>query len=265
MRKNAATLIAGSIVVAASLSCCGKVPDASSPSNDSAITRSSPGPDFRTVQFSGYEWKVKSSEGRVGPGPNYFSDSLDNVTVDGQGQLHLRITKRNGRWFCAEVISRLSFGYGTYRFYLRSAVNNLNPQVVLGMFTWDDDPAYNHREIDIEMSRWGHASNKDAQFVLQPYTKARNIVRFSISTALQTTTHSFTWKPESVFCQSLAGHYDAPPEPGFIIQQHLFTQGVPRPGEENARINLWLMVGAPPSDGKEQEVIISKFEFVKLQ
>jgi hypothetical protein len=218
----------------------------------------------RTLQYSGYDWIVKSSDRRVGPGPNYFSDSSDNVTVDAQGRLHLRITQRDGRWYCAEVISVQSFGYGTYRFYLDTTMDSLDPQLVLGMFTWNDDPAYYHREIDIEISRWGRADNKNAQFVIQPYTRSQNIVRFQIPAGSQSSVHLFTWKPDNVLCQSLKGQQVTPPEPSFVIQQHTFTQNIPHAGGENARINLWLLAGHPPADGKETEIIIDKFEFVKL-
>src|SRR5262245_21295616 len=74
-----------------------------------------PGP--RTISFSGKTWLVKSSTGKVGPGPNYFSDSTDNVWVDAGGRLHLKITKAKGKWSSAEIVSADSFGYGTYRFY----------------------------------------------------------------------------------------------------------------------------------------------------
>ncbi|HWS99441.1 MAG TPA: glycoside hydrolase family 16 protein [Pyrinomonadaceae bacterium] len=216
----------------------------------------------RRIQFSGYEWVVKSSEGRVGPGPNYFSDGGDNVTVDDRGRLHLRLTERDGRWYCAEVVSARSFGYGTYRFYLDTPAEALDPQAVLGMFTWNDDPAYNHREIDIEVSRWGRADNQNGQFVVQPYTRPTNVVRFQIPAGLRATTHLFTWRPDGVFAQSFKGHAAAP-EPGSVIRQHNFTQGIPRAGGENARINLWLLAGRPPRAG-EQEVVVSKFEFEEL-
>ncbi len=39
-------------------------------------------------------------------------------------------------------------------------------------------------------------------------------------------------------------------------------QDIPYPGDENARINLWLLNGLPPSNGQEVEVVIRKFEFV---
>jgi len=41
------------------------------------VTRPYPGP--RWLSFSGYGWWVKASDGPVGPGPNYFSDSTNNV------------------------------------------------------------------------------------------------------------------------------------------------------------------------------------------
>src|SRR3989442_12920365 len=129
----------------------------------------------RLIDFSGYTWSVKTSTGKVGPGPNYFSDSTSSVWVDAQGRLHMKILKNKGRWYCSEVILQESLGYGTYRFYLDSAVDGLDPSVVLGLFTWNDAPDYNHREIDIEFSRWGSVNNQNAQYVVQPYNLAQNI------------------------------------------------------------------------------------------
>jgi len=126
-------------------------------------------PNVRSISFSGYEWWVKDSPGLVGPGPNYFSDSTNNVCLDVQGRLHLRITNQSNQWQCAEVVTKRTFGYGSYRFELDSAVNEINPSVVLGLFTWSDDPAYSHREIDIECSRWANPGDvNNAQDVGQP-------------------------------------------------------------------------------------------------
>ena len=217
--------------------------------------------EARTIRFSGYEWKVKSSDGRVGPGPNYFSASDDNVAVDAQGRLHLRITNRAGRWSCAEVISQESFGYGVYRFYVDTNVDQLDPRIVLGLFTWSDEPAYHHREIDVEISRWNDANNKNGQFVVQPYTQPENIVRFPIPTGLSGSTHSFTWEPQRVFCQSVKGLSPHQASQEDVIHQHTFTEHIPRAGGENARINLWLIGGRPPINGQETVVIIRQFEF----
>src|SRR5215472_8341247 len=101
-----------------------------------------PGAKPVTLEFSGYSWAVKTSSGTVGPGPNYYSDSPANVWVDDRKRLHLQITKTQGQWRCAEVVCTKSLGYGVYRFYLDSAVERLAPNVVLGLFTWNDRPAF---------------------------------------------------------------------------------------------------------------------------
>jgi hypothetical protein len=207
----------------------------------------------KTLFFSGYTWKVKSSDSLVGTGPNYFSDSSENVWIDEQGQLHLKITKRNEKWYCAEVVSEETFGYGTYRFYLASRIDQLNENVVLGLFTWDDDPAYNHREIDIEFARWGQVTNENAQFVVQPYYRPDNMYRFTIQLNGDNSTHSFDWRNNSITFQSSYGHNESWSYTG---------QDIPPPGKENARINLWLFQGIPPSDGQEVEVVVAKFEFI---
>jgi hypothetical protein len=173
----------------------------------------------------------------------------------------MKITTREGHWDCAEIVSRESFGYGTYRFWLESTVDDLDSRVVLGMFTWSDAADYNHREIDIEISRWGRAVNKNAQVVIQPYSRSKNIARFQIPSGLGTSTHMFSWGPTSVFCQSLKGFNTVAGDTSSVIQQHTFTEGVPVAGGENARVNLWLFGGQPPTDGNNTEIIISKFEF----
>jgi hypothetical protein len=147
-----------------------------------------------TVLWGGRTWTVKSSQSRVGPGPNYFSASSDNVWVDSLDRLHLKITYRNGRWNCAEVIRAASFGYGAYTFEVATAVDDLDPNVVLGLFTWSDKGAFNHREIDVEIARWGNPSDPtNAQYVVQPYNLAGHLQRFTASGAAPTI-HGFTWR-----------------------------------------------------------------------
>lgn len=215
----------------------------------------------RQITFSGYVWSVKTSKGKVGPGPNYFSDSTQNVWVDTSGRLHMKITKVRAHWNCSEVILLNSLNYGTYRFYLDTPVDNLDPFVVLGLFTWSDNPAYNHREIDIEFSRWGSANNQNAQYVVQPYTVSQNIHRFNWPSGVTQSMHSFDWRSTQIAAQSQRG-FAVPPASIDILQQWNFTSGIPVPGDESPHINLWLSGGHPPSNAKEVEIIINKFEFV---
>ena len=213
----------------------------------------------RTISFSGITWTVKSSAGDLwGPGPNNFSDAQNNVWVDAAGNLHLKITYENGVWKCAEVIAQQSFGYGTYRFTLATDVADLDPNVVLGLFTWNDDAAFNHREIDIEFSRWGDALDAtNAQYTVQPYTASANLKRWALSSGYGLTTHEFRWTKNSIVFESKSA--------GNRLLQWNYTRraGIPKPGGENPRINLWLFRGAAPTDGLPVEVIVSKFEYLR--
>lgn len=220
------------------------------------VIRASGGID-RIILFSGYEWTVKKSDIPVGPpdAGNYFSDSADNVWVDSQGRLHMKIARRDGKWWCSEIVCREQLGYGTYRFVLDSDVASLNEQVVLGLFTWDDSPEHAHRKMDIEFSRWGQKSDPNAQYVVQPWNQDGHRYRFSVSPIVGSSRHSFTWHSDRVDFDSAQGET--------TLTSWAFTgPGVPPPGNENARINLWLVGGysVPPSDGRQVEVIVSKFE-----
>jgi hypothetical protein len=227
------------------------------------ITRPYPGP--RWLRFSGYDWWVKSSAGLVGPGPNYFSESTNNVWLDGLGQLHLRITNRSNHWQCAELVSARTFGYGCYRFQLASPADKLNPNAVLGLFTWSDDPAYAYREIDIECSRWGNAADpSNAQFVIQPYNLSGHLTRLTVPANQTNSTLLFTWETNRVSFQSQRGSFSPSPSPANVISNWTYTLTVPPTGDENVRLNLWLMNGAAPTDHQEVEVVISSFQFVPL-
>ena len=227
------------------------------------VTRPSPG--VRWLGFSGYDWWVKTRTGLVGPGPNYFSDSTNNVWLDALGRLHLRITNRSNQWQCAEIVSARTFGYGSYRFQVDSIVDDLDLKAVLGLFTWSDDPAYADREIDVECSRWGNAADtNNAQFVVQPYDTAGHLVRYAVPAGVTDTTHLFTWETNRVSFQSLRGGYSPNPDPTNIISSWLYALTTSQSGDENVRLNLWLFGGSPPAGNAEVEVVIKCFEFVPL-
>ena len=132
----------------------------------------------RTLQFSGYEWIIRSvSSPRGGRNNNY---DTANAWTDSNGHLHLRIAQNAGGWSCAEVKLPRSLGYGTYRFVVRD-VSHLEPAAVLSLFTWDEaDAGQNHREMNIELARWGDPASKNAQYVVQPYYVPANVVRFDL-------------------------------------------------------------------------------------
>lgn len=216
----------------------------------------------RTIRFSGYMWRVKSSVFPVGPGPNIFSDSTENVWVDEQGRLHLRIVARDGRWLCAEVVSTNSFGHGTYVFTLASPVHQLDENVVLGLFTWDDvAPQHHYREVDIEFSRWGEVGGTNAQYVVQPWTTQGNRHRFNIPAEEAVSTHRFTWLPTAAHFFSSRGRL-YPHVPADELHAWSYTSAdVPPAGGENTRMNLWLLDGRAPVNNQSVEIIVESFRF----
>lgn len=208
------------------------------------------------IVWGGLTWDIKTSRAVVGPGPNIFA--RNNVSVDTSGALHLRIAKdTSGAWTCAEIIGPASYGYGTYTFTLGSAVDALDANVVLGLFTWSDKAPYAHRELDIEVARWGNtADTTNAQYVVQPYDVVNHLRRFTVpQTATASSTHRFSWHPGQVTWES----YDA--YGGLIASYEYKGSDVPKPGDERVHLNLWLFNGAAPLNGSAVDVVVRSFSF----
>jgi hypothetical protein len=135
----------------------------------------------------------------------------------------------------------------------------LDPNIVLGMFTWDEfAPHYANREMDIEIGRWGDPAKDNAQFVIQPSL----VHRFNIEPTVLPITHVLDWSFDAAAFQSFYGLTLPPAQRDFIDGWSFLANPVPRPGKENIRINLWLLPGLAPPDENGAEVIIKNFEFV---
>lgn len=209
----------------------------------------------KTVHFSGYDWSVRTiASDRGGTITSY---DPENVWTDESGALHLRVSHNSGKWTCAEVKLTRSLGYGSYRFTVRES-SHLEPAAVLSMFTWDDMAAEeNHRELDIEISRWGDLHKKNAQYVVQPYYVPENVARFSAPSG--TLTHSIVWEPGKASFRTVQGN---PKREGHVVSDHVFTSGVPKPGGETVHLNLYFFGNAAEPLHHPTEAVIEKFEFL---
>jgi hypothetical protein len=138
------------------------------------------------------------------------------------------------------------------------------------MFTWDDlGPEQYHRELDIEIGRWGDPNNKDAQYVVQPEYVAENVFRFVAPAGRLT--HSFRWEPAHMWFRTIRGTA-RPDAPASVVTQREFVSGVPVPGGEAVHINLLYFRlrksdHAPASSmsrplEKDAELIIEKFQYL---
>jgi hypothetical protein len=208
----------------------------------------------KLLTFSGYEWEVRQAPSDRG-GANDYDPA--NVWTDADGFLHLRLAQRDGRWTSAEVILTRSLGYGTYAFVVRDT-SQLDPAAALGLLTWDDQGAeQNHRELDIEISQWGDRSIPNAQYVLQPYYVPANVARFQAPRG--TLTHSFRWEPGRALFRTVRG---SAPAARPAVAQHEFAAGVPTPGTERARMNLYYFRYSPVPPQKDVEVVIERFQYL---
>lgn len=205
----------------------------------------------RTLFFSGYEWEIRQTPSDRGGALNTYDPA--NAWTDEQGLLHLRLARNPAGWTCAEVVLTRSLGYGSYRFVVRDT-SHLEPAAVLGMFTWDEQAAdQNHREIDIEISQWGDKDSKSAQYVVQPFYVPANVFRFVTPPGI--VTHSFRWQPGRVVFQSVGAGSG-------VASEHTFTSGVPVPGSESVRINLYVFENKRNPLRNPTEVVIEKFEYL---
>jgi hypothetical protein len=223
-------------------------------------------PGGRTISFSGYDWRVKGP-GYYGPGPNRFDDDVDAVWVDAGGQLHMTIQNNYGNWYSTEIALVDPLGYGDYIFTTQGRLDQLDPNAVLGIFTWEYGPCYNqsylwwgpYNEFDIEFSRWGDTGNDIGQFVAQPWDWPGNISRFDASFSNdEITSHAFRWLPGRVECRSWRGGAQ---EESTSVQIHSWTYSgphIPRPEQPRVHINLWHF-DTPSSD---QEVVFNAFTFI---
>jgi hypothetical protein len=221
-----------------------------------ATAKGAPSSPSPTLQFSGYEWRIRTAPSSRGDTSNLYDPA--NAWTDADGALHLRIAGQPGKWTCAEVTLTRSFGYGTYSFVVRDT-SKLEPAAVLAMFTWDyaggDD---NNREMDVEISRWGDPASKNTQYVVQPFHVPANVARFDSPSGVLT--HSFRWEPGRVTFRTARGAASTVrPE---VVSEHVFTSGVPAPGAETVRMAFFVFgkTGQPLQNGAE--VVVEKFEFL---
>jgi|CXWL01.1.fsa_nt_gi hypothetical protein len=223
----------------------------------------------RTIQFSGYEWLVRDHGNNLsGPGPNLWDGS--NVWVDENGDLHLKITHAEDGWHSAEVTMIQHLGFGKYQFQVISPIDQLDPNVVVGLFNYPTEAVGpdGTNEIDIEFAQWGNPAAPIGNFTVWPVKPGITNTSNSFPVELNGTytTHRFIWESQQIFFQSLHGHTED--------NENEFVNWLYQPDEPSAHIsqqpmpihvNLWLFQGQPPIDGNEAEVIIHNFSFTSME
>lgn len=209
--------------------------------------------EARTINFSGQAWEVRGWSGS--PGTGCWSDSEESVWVDADGRLHLKIRKVAGTWCQAEVRALERSTIGDHTFHVTARLDQLDPDVVLGLFLYDHDA-----ELDIEMTgSFGKESQRGWYTLFASNAEMVDQEAFQVALTGTYTTHNIRWYPHRIDFESWHGHCDAPPCGGWI---HRWTySGDSRPEEGlllQPRINFWLDDGGNLAE--DQEVIITSFK-----
>lgn len=216
------------------------------------------------IEFAGRTWIVKSgycSTGTTaGPGPNYWCGEEEDVWVDAQDRLHLRINYKESLSEYASVSVKTPVsGCGMYRYHVTSGPNgepdDFDENVVLGLFSYETNSTYDNYEVDIEISDWGD-STPDYNLWYSTWDGGQSTSDHFLATfGSGTVEHAFTWQPSAITFTSIKNDvllYD-----GVRIDDDVY----PCPASPiYARINLWMYQGESPSS--EQEIIIDDFEFI---
>jgi len=247
--KKLAVLVLTLLVVVAGLS--GPASATSAKQKGRPAGRAAAAAGAKTITWKGYSWVARTVAGAPGAQQQW---SAGNVSIDSAGRLHLKVTRdKKGNYLQAELDStRAGWGYGTYRWTVDTDVSTQAPDYVLGLFTYGQDPAYGHREIDVEASGWG------AKPITWDYTTWADGHDPVLRTAAPSgaTTQQFTWLPGQLTWTT----WDAA---GNVVATAVATGAdVPVPYDESIGMNFWLCDCASGwNKTPAAEAVISDFTF----
>ncbi len=209
-------------------------------------------PDQPSLRFAGRHWYARDSSFRSG-GPGLGDNwSRKNVVVNHDGTVDLMVTNPTGHSpISAELVSRESFGYGTYTLTAVGEFARLHPAYVFGIFTFDWSaggvgPGFN--EIDIsEISSWGAPTPPTTTHAYHPDTGGTKSVGGAAWPASTTqATFRLEWLP-----RSLAFTVSDTRTGAVVSARTVNAADVPTPRREAVHLNLWDgSWGGKPADGQ---------------
>lgn len=222
-----------------------------------ATTIVGPGPAVvnQTLKFSGYDWYIRHITSDRNGAISYYNPA--NAWTDAAGALHLRISRDGDRCMCSQVTLANHFGYGTYLFQVKDS-SHFEPAATLVMYTYDDLATEHHREMDIEMSRWGDPKNKNGDYVVQPYLFPENKVVFDVPAG--TLTHSLHWQARRATFETLRGATKS--SNAQVVEKNVFTTGIPSPGGEAVVIDFCNFKYSKRPLQNGAEAVIEKFQYL---
>lgn len=220
--------------------------------------------EAQTITWSGRQWKVTSG-GMAG----VAKGDPANVSIDGNGYLHLTITQREGKWTAAELFTVERFGFGTYQWIVEGNVYDMDKSTVLGLFPYG--PVHHigadaEDEIDIEFSKWNNTCNGcNADFTVYPATGNKRPVgksawddNFRVEGGTLTTAR-MEWAPDHIKFTLMNGAHSIGTTSDVIKTETYSSDAKDIPQVAMpVGINLWCFRETP---AKDQTVVIRSFDF----
>lgn len=209
-------------------------------------------PTQPSFTFAGRDWYARDSSFRTG-GPGLGDNwSRSNVVVRDR-TVTLRITNPTGASpISAEMVSRESFGYGTYTVTAEGEFARLHPAYVLGILTFDWSPSAvgpGFNEIDIsEISSWGATTAPTSTHTYYPDAGGtRSVGQVTWPPATTKATFQLIWLPGS-----LAFTVSDTVTGADVFTRTVKAADVPTPKHEAVHINLWDgSWGGQPANGQQ--------------
>jgi hypothetical protein len=217
-----------------------------------------------TISWKGHTWQLTS-----GAMAGVCDGDPQNVTIDTDGYLHLRISNNGGTWTASELFTTDRLSFGTYQWQVDGPIDTYDKNVVLGLFPYGPDAgigADGTNEIDIEYARWGEANGPNGDWTDYPAsgtTVGELSYTFSLGGSTLSTSR-FVWSSTSI-ASTLLDDLQAVGSSTGLIKSWTYAPSTPTTNIPQQALplgmNLWCF-DAPPSDGNPVEIIIRDFVYV---
>ena len=219
------------------------------------------------INFSGYAWYLRNTEEAAGPMGNRFAGEGRSVILNSDKSLTLTLSRKEGLYYGAEAVLWRPLGYGTYIFRVRTRLDALDPNLVLGLFSYSSLEKAAYDEVDIEFSAWGGLDDPvRGQYAVQPFGQAGHISFFDLGFREGKISYSFDWEKDRIDFMSWKGYGSRPAgDSPSVLSSWSFSIPGTMPDPRRARIcmNLYLAGKPGPAGSGLSSVIIDSFQFLR--
>ena len=219
------------------------------------------------INFSGYAWYLRNTEEAAGPMGNRFAGEGRSVILNSDKSLTLTLSRKAGLYYGAEAVLWRPLGYGTYIFRVRTRLDALDPNLVLGLFSYSSLEKAAYDEVDIEFSAWGGLGDPvRGQYAVQPFDRVGHISFFDLGFREGKISYSFDWGKDRIDFMSWKGYGPRPAEgAASILSAWTYSPASEMPDPRRAKVcmNLYLAGRPGPAGSGLDSVVVDSFQFLK--